>query len=79
MAEFDRYRMHAEYFGSTILVRLDHMVFLLGHIRQGVLWVVRVDGDCDYMCTLVLDAESYGVYLYSMCSNILSADICFFL
>lgn len=41
--------------------------------------MVGIDGDGDYRYTLVLDVESYGVYLYSMCSHILSADICFIL
>ena len=41
--------------------------------------MVGADGNSHYMYTLVLDAESYGVYLYSMCSHILSTNVCFFL
>ena len=41
--------------------------------------MVRVDGGRDYMCTLVLGVESYGVSLYSMCSNILPAYVYIFL
>ena len=79
MVEFDRYRMHAGHPGSNILGRVDRMVFLLGHIRQEVLWLVGVDGGGDYMYTLVLDAEPYGVFLYPMCVYILLAHLCFFL
>jgi hypothetical protein len=58
---------------------MDRVVFLLGHIRQEILWLFGVDGCCDYMYTIVLDAKSYGVSLYPMCIHIVCANLCFFL
>lgn len=44
-----------------------------------MLWVVGIDGCGSYMYTLVLDAESYGVFIYPMCNNIMCANLCFIL
>ena len=79
MVEFDRYCVHAGYSGSRVLGRVDHMVFLLGHLRSKVLRVVGVDGVGHYRYTLVLDVKSYGVSLYTMCSHIVFAHLCIFL
>lgn len=58
MVEFGGHSVHAGYIGPNILGRLVDMVFLLGYIRQGELRLVGADGDCCYMYTFVLVAES---------------------
>jgi len=79
VAEPYRYRMHAKYVGSGILGRVGSVVFFLGYIRQKNVWLGGAGGRDDYMYTFVLDVNQYGVFLYSMCNDIVRAHILCFL
>ena len=61
--------------GSGILGSMGGVVFLLGRVRQETIRLGGTYGCDDYVYTIVLDVNQYGVFLYSMCNDIMRNHI----